>query len=74
MYSKIEKTLQSFVSFRRFQDKKKHILSFRAFLDKLSKKDSFGITNVMDLYPGLKEKFDRGNNCAGTQSEKCLLH
>ena len=58
------------MSFRRFQAKKKHIISFWAFLDELSKRESFGITNVMDLYPGLKEKFDRGNNCAGTQSEK----
>ena len=62
------------MSFRRFQDKKKHILLCRAFLDELFKRDSFCIINVMDLYPGLKEKFDRGNNCAEPQSEKCMLH
>ena len=69
MYSKIEKKISSFVSFRIFQDKKKHTLSFRAFLDELSKRNSFGITNITELYPGLREKFDRGKNVTNTSNE-----
>ena len=34
------------------------------------KETVFCIINVMDLYLGVKEKFERGNNCAEPQSEK----
>ena len=55
----MEKKLEHFVSFKQFQDARKHILSFKSFLDDLCCRDSFGISQFDEYYPGLKEKFDR---------------
>ena len=60
MYSKMERHITSYVIFRQFQDKEKHTISFRSFLDELKKRNNLCITRVMECYPGLIEKSDRG--------------
>ena len=65
----MENKITSFVSFRVFQDNKNHTLSFRAFLNKLFDGNSFGITNITKLYPGLREKFDRSKNVPNTPNK-----
>lgn len=51
-----EKKLGEFVSFKKFQDRRTHMLSFKDFLDNLCCRDSFGISQFDKYYPGLKEK------------------
>ena len=58
-YYLMEKKLGEFVSFKQFQDRRKHMLSFKDFLDDLCCRDSFGISQFDKYYPGLKEKFDQ---------------
>ena len=64
--------MNMFVSFRRFQDSTKNIISLQAFLDELSQRDSFSITKEMELYPGLKEKLDHGNS-SSPSARKCQV-
>ena len=39
-------------------------------MDELSQRDSFGITKVMELYPGLKENFDHGNSSSSSARKR----
>ena len=48
MYSKIEKSIPSYVNFCRVQDKTKYTISSGVFLDKLSLQNRFGITSAME--------------------------
>ena len=57
-YYLLEDKLNKFCSFRRFQDARKHIISFKEFLYTISLQDSFCISEFDDYYPGLKDKFN----------------
>ena len=67
-YSLLEKKLNSINSFMQLQDRRKHVMSFKEFLSRISARDSFCITEFEKYYPGLREKFDR--SMRGEMDEK----
>ena len=69
-YHLMENEMEKMKSFLRFQDKRKHIMSFKEFLNILSIRDSFCISEFDELYPGLKDKFNRKMNSPSAKNDQ----
>ena len=72
-YHLMENEMEKMKYFLRFQDKRKHIMSFKEFLHRLSTQDSFCISEFDELYPGLKDKFNRKMNSPSTKNGQIEL-